>query len=106
VIKALPIIALGLGAFTNAQIAQAEIAFENLSSHLPEHIYAGGWEHFVGGGLAVFDCNNDEHPDIFAAGGENPARLMRNLGAFNFEAVDIPRLLGVTGAYPIDLDAD
>ena len=105
-IKALPIIALGLGAFTNAQIAQAEIAFENLSSHLPEHIYAGGWEHFVGGGLAVFDCNNDEHPDIFAAGGENPARLMRNLGAFNFEAVDIPGLLGVTGAYPIDLDAD
>lgn len=80
--------------------------FEDLSANLPEHIYAGGWEHFVGGGLAVFDCNKDTLPDIFAAGGANPAQLMQNKGDFAFEIVQVPDLTGVTGAYPIDLDAD
>jgi hypothetical protein len=86
--------------------AGAEPRFENRSDQLPRHVYDGGWEHFVGGGLAVFDCNADGLPDVFAAGGENPAKMIRNDGDFQFTQVDIPSLTGTTGAYPIDLDAD
>ena len=40
--------------------------------------YTGGWEHFVGGGLAVFDCDGDERVDVFAAGGASAPALWRN----------------------------
>ncbi len=80
--------------------------FENRSDHLPQHVYDGGWEHFVGGGLAVLDCNNDGLPDVYAAGGVNPSKLIRNDGDFQFSNMDVPEILGATGAYPIDLDAD
>lgn len=89
-----------------AHPALADPAFEDHSANLPHHIYDGGWEHFVGGGLAVFDCNGDALPDLFAAGGKNPAKLIRNDGGLNFTAAQLPELLGVTGAYPIDLNGD
>ncbi|MCA0869506.1 CRTAC1 family protein [Seohaeicola saemankumensis] len=77
----------------------------------PEHSYAGGWEHFVGGGLASFDCDGDGLPELYAAGGANPAQLLRNRsgdGAVRFEAATPPALAlnGVTGAYPLDIDSD
>ncbi len=84
----------------------AEVRFEDRSDALPAHVYDGGWEHFVGGGVAVFDCNGDGLPEIFAAGGENPARLFLNRGGFAFDAAELPELVGVTGAYPLDLDGD
>lgn len=80
--------------------------FVDRSANVPRHVYDGGWEHFVGGGLAVFDCNGDALPDVFAAGGDTRATLMRNDGGFHFTAVAVPEILGATGAYPIDLDAD
>ena len=80
--------------------------FEDRSAGLPNHIYGGGWEHFVGGGVAVFDCNDDALPDIFAAGGENPAKLLVNQSEFIFAQGAFPQLTGVTGAYPVDIDAD
>ena len=89
-----------------AQPAAAQPLFENRSDGLPEHVYMGGWEHFVGGGVAVFDCNGDGLPDIFAPGGAAPAKLLRNTGGFRFVAGHIPELTGVTGAYPMDIDAD
>ena len=61
-IRALPVLLL-------ASASHAQPLFEDRSDDLPEHIYGGGWEHFVGGGVAVFDCNGDDLPDIFAAGG-------------------------------------
>ncbi|MEP5151505.1 VCBS repeat-containing protein, partial [Planktotalea sp.] len=88
--------------------AQAELAFDPVS--VPKHVYAGGWEHFVGGGLAVFDCNNDNFPDLFAAGGTNPSQLLINTSsaniAFKEGTPDALALTGVTGAYPIDIDSD
>ncbi len=89
-----------------AGAASAEVRFEDRSDALPEHVYDGGWEHFVGGGVAVFDCNGDGRPEIFAAGGENPARLFINRGDFAFEEAPLQHLTGVTGAYPLDVDGD
>ncbi len=80
--------------------------FEDHSAVLGGHSYTGGWEHFVGGGVSVFDCNNDQRPDIFAAGGESPAALWQNAGDFQFTPTNFPENLGTTGAYPLDIDSD
>ncbi len=89
----------------------AEVRFIDQSANLPaKHVYEGGWEHFVGGGVAVFDCNGDRRPDIFAAGGTAPARLFVNQGTpagdLKFLSAPLPPLTGVTGAYPLDIDND
>ncbi|WP_143535692.1 CRTAC1 family protein [Roseisalinus antarcticus] len=90
----------------SATMAGAGPGFEDRSADLPRHSYTGGWEHFVGGGLAVLDCNGDAHPDIFAAGGSSPAQLLVNLGDLTFTAAPLEEITAVTGAYPLDLDAD
>ncbi len=77
------------------------------------HSYQGGWEHFVGGGVATFDCDGDHFADLYVAGGSNPAVLLRNRtgrrgGAIVYEA-ETPEALalsGVIGAYPLDIDSD
>lgn len=76
------------------------------------HSYDGGWEHFVGGGVAVADCDGDALPELFVAGGENPSVLLRNRsgvgGQLDFvEATpDTLSMKGVIGAYPLDVDSD
>jgi hypothetical protein len=74
--------------------------------------YDGAATFDTGGGVAVFDCNGDGKPEIYMAGGTNPAVLYRNDspigGALRFTAVHdaTTDLTGVIGAYPIDIDGD
>ncbi|HEY4228488.1 MAG TPA: CRTAC1 family protein [Candidatus Limnocylindrales bacterium] len=76
------------------------------------HTYDGDLTNAVGGGLAVFDCNGDGRPDIYLAGGTNPAELFRNDsptgGSLQFTPSydSVTDLTQVNGAYPIDIDGD
>jgi len=74
-------------------------------------VYQGDWEYMVGGGVAAFDCSGDLQPDLYFAGGAGPARLWRNDsapgGALTFAQIDADvDYAQVTGAYPLDIDAD
>ncbi len=98
-----------LFAFASAASAESQAPqFQKID--IGAHIYDGGWEHFVGGGVAVFDCDGDGLPELFAAGGTNTSKLFRNTSheSVSFRA-DTPELLSmvdVTGAYPLDVDSD
>jgi enediyne biosynthesis protein E4 len=74
-------------------------------------IYKGEWQYMVGGGVAVFDCNDDGMPELYVAGGENPSQLLINKtkpgGSLKFSLRKSPASLkAVTGAYPLDVDSD
>ena len=77
-----------------------------------DHRYDGEFQFFVGGGVAVFDCNDDRRPDVYLAGGVNPSGLYVNNSAtggslaFARMAAATTDLTSVTGAYPIDIDGD
>lgn len=75
-------------------------------------VYSGDFQFFVGGGVAVFDCNDDMFPELYVAGGAQPAGLFVNQseegGQLQFQSLPDPStdLENVTGAYPIDIDSD
>lgn len=77
-----------------------------------DQVYNGEFQHFVGGGVAVFDCNADLLPDLFIAGGSEAAGLFVNRSAigeelhFERRGAAATDLTGVTGAYPLDVDSD
>jgi enediyne biosynthesis protein E4 len=74
-------------------------------------IYSGDYFFMVGGGAATFDCNKDGMPDLFTAGGEGKAGFFRNTskpgGTITFKKQKSGLELDkVSGAYPLDIDAD
>jgi len=77
-----------------------------------DHAYDGEFEYFVGGGVAVLDCDEDGRPDLYLAGGEESDALFRNVGqvggplSFQEVLAEGTGLTGVTGAYPLDIDSD
>jgi len=77
-----------------------------------DHVYDGEFPFFVGGGVAVFDCDADRFPDLYIAGGVNDAALFVNRsvpgGPLRFAAHPDPLtdMTGVVGAYPLDIDGD
>ncbi len=111
-----PIIALLIATapLTSARADDALViphfADETESSGL-HSVYQGEWQYMVGGGAAVFDCNDDGFPDAFIAGGEGHAKLYENRskhgGRLKFtEKKSNTDLKAVTGAYPLDVDSD
>jgi hypothetical protein len=76
------------------------------------HTYDGGPAFATGGGVAVLDCDEDGRADLYVAGGANAAQLFRNRSdvggelAFTPAADEVTGVTGVTGAYPLDVDAD
>jgi enediyne biosynthesis protein E4 len=77
-----------------------------------EHRYDGEFMFFVGGGVAIFDCDDDGLHDLYIAGGQEPAALFRNEspvgGALAFTPLPSSEtdLGNVVGAYPLDIDGD
>ncbi len=74
-------------------------------------VYSGDYFYMVGGGVATFDCNADGAPDLFTAGGEGKSALFRNRSKRGGELAFKKQKSGlefdkVTGAYPLDVDAD
>ena len=99
------------GSREGAEPVPARFADETAAAGLA-HTYDGDFEFFVGGGVAVFDCDDDGRADLFFAGGINAAALYRNVSAvgreLRFEQIEhsATDLAQVTGAYPIDVDSD
>ena len=99
---------------TGARADDARIGFVDRASGQDfRHTYTGGWEHFVGGGVAAFDCNGDGFLDLYVAGGTTQAKLLINdvkdAGdplTFRLQPAAATDLAGVIGAYPLDIDGD
>jgi enediyne biosynthesis protein E4 len=113
-IVAVALVGVGVGVLGggSSSVVRAPQFVEESQAAGVDHTYDGGSNYFVGGGVAVFDCNGDGRPEMYLAGGTNPAALYRNDspvgGALRFTAVPDPvtDMSGVMGAYPIDIDGD
>jgi hypothetical protein len=103
---------VALGGTPTASSSAAPRFVDETASAGVDHTFGGADRWFVGGGVAVFDCDGDHLPELYLAGGEGPALLARNAGAVGgplaFDPVDDPvtEMTDVTGAYPLDVDGD
>lgn len=121
VLLSLTLLALSPAASAQAQESTPEQSLAQVPSFIEEarsagigHTYDGAWEFFVGGGAAILDCNGDRRPDLFLAGGKNPAQLYVNgsptAGPLHFTSMptglNARQAVRVLGAYPLDFNND
>jgi enediyne biosynthesis protein E4 len=103
---------LWLAAGFSGALAAGDPHFIDRANDVPvQQVYSGPWEHFVGGGVAVLDCNHSGFPSLYVAGGSGPSRLFVNSTAgpgqpITFTLGSVAKITDVTGAYPIDVDGD
>jgi len=101
-----------LGAATAAPAGEIPRFVEESTAAGIDHRFEGDKTYMVGGGVAAFDCDGDDRPDLHLSGGAAPAALYQNRSssgaALRFEAAPESGLPadGVIGAYPIDIDGD
>ena len=107
------VVAIGLATMASSAAAQVPPHYvDDTAGSGISHSYEGGWEFFVGGGVAAFDCDMDGRPDLMFAGGSNGTKLYRNSsltgGALTFTEMtkDPAGIRDVTGIYPLDIDGD
>jgi len=63
---------------TTASLIQAQTKFTNITEQAGiDHQFAVK-DGFLGGGVCVFDCNNDGYQDLYITGGKQPDRLYLN----------------------------
>ena len=75
-----------LFAISMSILANAQVMFEEISDQLGVNHMCKSIS-YLGGGVAVFDFDNDGWEDIYLTGGENPDKLLRNLGNWQFQDV-------------------
>ena len=98
--------------FSPASAGRAPLFVDETAASGLIHRFDGPDTYQVGGGVAVFDCDGDRFPDVYLAGGVQPAALFRNAsaiaGELRFERVASATtdLDDVMGAYPLDIDGD
>ena len=84
-----------LGGGASGSSPSAPRFVEEASAAGIDHPYDGEFQYFVGGGVAAFDCDDDGRPDLYFAGGSEPAALYRNEspvgGALRFAPIARPR---------------
>ena len=85
----------GLGARASWALPAPHLVEEAAAAGL-NHAYGGEFFYFVGGGVAVFDCDGDGRQDLYLAGGEQPAALFRNRSAVGGDLAFVPVASPVT----------
>ena len=105
------VVVLRPGASSTAVVAPLFVD-ETAASGIDHAVDGGDYTFDIGGGVGVFDCDADGRPDVYVSGGAAPSALFRNEtptgGSLRFArmASEVTDLANVTGAYPIDIDAD
>ena len=66
------------GAITPTSALGAPTFVDETATSGVSQVNDGGDAYVTGGGVAVLDCNGDGKPDMYIAGGTNPATLYRN----------------------------
>jgi hypothetical protein len=105
--------AAGVGRTATPNVAGPPPTFvdETASSGL-DMTYDGPFAFAVGGGVAAFDCDDDGLQELYLAGGAGPAALFHNDSLpggelrFSRRAATETDMIGVNGAYPVDIDGD